>query len=437
MKGQFRFDLNDAVQYIKSLDKESVHSVLTRCESEGRVAVQPRSGVGGHQEMRNLLTTIEESAAPDISTLTIDSYTRLQKFDQASNLLASAPEQLNGYPLVSQGIMRGRNLNESTRAPLDIRHGSPIANRLFEAAISSGITSFEGGGITYNLPYCKDVPLEASLESWRRIDELCGDLAQEGVIVSRESFGTLTAVLVPPSLALSLSFLEAMCGIKEGVKCVQIAYPQGGCLAQDIAALRAIRELSEHYVPADVDIFPVLHQYMGPFPSGIHESMALVAHGAIVAKAGLARKVVVKTVQESQGIPTAKSNADAINFVRAMTSSPSGIVEVLSDAVSLEQKQIVQESRELIDSAFDQNDPYQAIIDAFHHGVLDVPFSPSRAARGLVLPSRARNGAIRYFDTGNLRFSQNTKDFNRDSLAMDGLDYQALLSSINFFAEPT
>ncbi|PVE20308.1 hypothetical protein DC522_33120 [Microvirga sp. KLBC 81] len=70
------------------------------------------------------------------------------------------PAALNGYPLVAHGGRRGRDLNERTKQPLDIRHGSTIADHLFETAIASGITSFEGGDITYNLPHAKKVPLE-------------------------------------------------------------------------------------------------------------------------------------------------------------------------------------------------------------------------------------------------------------------------------------
>ncbi|MFF1555651.1 hypothetical protein ACFVX3_32000 [Rhodococcus erythropolis] len=41
-----------------------------------------------------------------------------------------------------------------------MRHGSPDARRLFDVTSASGITSFEGGGTSYNLPYSKDAALQ-------------------------------------------------------------------------------------------------------------------------------------------------------------------------------------------------------------------------------------------------------------------------------------
>lgn len=54
------------------------------------------------------------------------------------------------------------------------------------------------GGIGYNLPYSKNVSLSDSLFAWNQVDATCGVLAEAGVVIDRELFGTLTAVLIPP-----------------------------------------------------------------------------------------------------------------------------------------------------------------------------------------------------------------------------------------------
>ena len=198
--------------------------------------------------MLALLQALEAGASPDILTITVDSHTRLKRFDNALRSLTLNPGDLNGYPLVTHGWQRGRELNEAVRVPLEIRHGSPDARILFEYAVASGITSFEGGGISYNLPYSKNVPLAESLQCWREVDALTGELARHGLFVDRELFGTLTAVLVPPSISLAISVLEAVAAAREGVRCISISYPQGGNLAQDVAALRAIPLLARRYL---------------------------------------------------------------------------------------------------------------------------------------------------------------------------------------------
>ncbi|OPH14008.1 methylaspartate mutase, partial [Azospirillum brasilense] len=123
-----------------------------------------------------------------------------------------------------------------------------------------------GGGISYNLPYSKDVPLRRSLAAWREVDAACGELAELGLVVDRELFGTLTAVLMPPSVSLAVSVLEAVAAAREGVRCISVAYPQGGHAEQDVAALRAIPLLAARHLPAGVEVHPVLHEFMGVYP---------------------------------------------------------------------------------------------------------------------------------------------------------------------------
>ncbi len=197
-------DPHEVRTYLQNLPKSSVCSRLQLAKSHGQLLVQPRCGVGKHAEMRKLLIGLESGAAPDVATITIDAHTRLKRFEVAARVARDEPQNLNGYPLVAHGWRCGRDLNESVQAPVQIRHGSPDPRLLFEVALAAGFTSFEGGGIGYNIPYCKNIPLEDSLRWWREVDQCCGDLARDGIIVDREFFGTLTAVLMPPSIQLGL-----------------------------------------------------------------------------------------------------------------------------------------------------------------------------------------------------------------------------------------
>jgi methylaspartate mutase epsilon subunit len=408
--------LADTCQFIRSLNKQSVAQLLAKAKETGRVAVQPRSGVGGHEEMIALLTRIENEAGPDILTLTMDSYSRLGMFDHARRVLETNPAALNGYPLVVHGWRRGRDINRRTKQPLDIRHGSPIANRLFDTAIASGITSFEGGGISYNLPYAKKVSLAESLASWRRIDRTCGELAELGVVVSREMFGTLTAVLIPPSISLAITLLEASCAAREGVRCLLISYPQGGNTVQDIAALRSIEVLAKRYLPAGPCLYPVLHQYMGPFPHDRGKASALILLGGLVARLGGAVKVVTKTYQEALGIPTVEANVDGIRLTRCALAKLFDFIAIDEAAILDEMEWIQREVAELIDPLIRAKDLSKAIVDAFEGGRLDVPFSPSLFTRGDVIPIRDSAGAIRYLSYGGLPVSDTTRGRNQEML---------------------
>ncbi len=402
----------ETVEYIQQLRKATVHQLMKQADTRGDLLVQPRCGVGAQHKMAELLQFLEREAQPDILSLTIDAYTRLGQFDKASTVLQENPQNLNGYPLVSHGYKKVRELNELVRAPIEIRHGSPDARLLFESSIAGGITSFEGGGIGYNLPYSKNVPISTSLRHWRYVDQRCGELARQGIIVDRELFGTLTAVLIPPSIALSMTLLEALCAVREGVKCLSIAYCQGGNLVQDIAALRAIRKMASKYLPSDVAVFPVLHQFMGAFPATRHDAEALILKGAVVAKKGQATKVITKTYEEALGVPTPQANALGIWTTRMVNSSISDFVKVDKAEVDEEVHWILREVDEIVAPLLDKADLYRAIDEGFAEGILDIPFSASRYAQSRVLPMRDGSGAIRYNDPGRLCLSHATRRRN-------------------------
>jgi methylaspartate mutase epsilon subunit len=408
---------DELVRYLRSRGKPTVRDVLRRADGEGRLLIQPRCGVGEQEAMRSLLERLERDAQPDILTLTIDSYTRLCRFDNASHMLEVDPQGLNGYPLVSHGYLRGRELDVALQAPLQIRHGSPDPRVLFEVAIASGITAFEGGGICYNLPYCKDVPLAHSLFCWQQVDRSCGELAREGIIVDRELFGTLTAVLIPPSLSLAMTLLEALLAVREGVKCLSIAYCQSGNFAQDVAALRAIRQLAARHLPEDVEVYPVFHEWMGPFSPVRRTADATIFYGALTAHKGRATKLINKTYEEALGIPGVEANIAGIWTARAATSSLFDFVSVPEEQVEEEMAAILAEVEEIVAPVLDEADLQAAIVRAFADGRLDIPFSPSRHARSAIVPLRDASSAIRYFQSGNLSFSEATKQRNQKMLA--------------------
>jgi methylaspartate mutase epsilon subunit len=393
--------------------KRTAVDVLREAERTGRVALQPRCGYGGHETMRECLTRLEAEAQPDILSLTIDSFTRLGEFDRARRTLMADPERLNGYPLVAHGSERGMELNEAVEAPLEIRHGSPDARRLFEVAIEAGITSFEGGGIAYNLPYCKDVPLGDSLRAWQEVDRACGDLAGDGVIVDRELFGTLTAVLVPPSISLAVTTLEALAAAAAGVRCLSISYPQGGCAFQDVAALRAIRRLAARYLPAEIEVYPVMHEFMGVFPKDRARADELIFFGALVARLGGATKLITKTNQESSGVPSIEANAEGIRTARLALSDFLDFIAIDEAAVEEETGWIEREVAEIVEPLLGGGDLLVEIERAFAEGRLDIPFSASVHARSEVIPKRDRSGAIRYLIPGGLPFSTAAAARNR------------------------
>ena len=55
--------------------------------------------------------------------------------------------------------------------------------------------------------------------------------------------------------------------------------------------------------------------------------------------------------------------------------------------------------------------------NAIEAGVLDNPFAANRAAAGKVMGVKDKDGAIRYFNTGNLPFSKEIIDYHKEKIA--------------------
>jgi methylaspartate mutase epsilon subunit len=408
--------------------------VLRDSAANGRPVVQPRCGVGGHEAMLELLRVLA-GAGPGMLSLTIDSHTRLKQFDRAARTLCEHPGDLNGYPLVAHGWQRGRELVAASPVPLEVRHGSPDARDLFAVALASGITSFEGGAIGYNLPYSKDVSLRESLAAWNQVDVTCGLLAEAGVVIDRELFGTLTAVLVPPSISIAVTLLESVLAARAGVRCLSPAYPQGGEAHQDVAGLRALSALTRRYLGPDVEVFPVLHEFMGVFPKSAAFADALIMQGGLIARLGGAAKVINKTNQEAFGLPDAHANTQGIMTAATGASDLFDFVAVDAGRVAEEQHWIEREVAELVEPLLGCEDLAGEISTAFADGRLDIPFSASVHARSAVVPRRDSTGAIRYAETGNLPFSAATIGHNASRLASvaGGSLIEAVTDDIYYF----
>lgn len=406
----------ELIATLSSSAKPSVAEMMAAAKREGRVLLQPRGGVGAFDAMLGLLTDIEAVGEADILPITVDSHTRLGRFDVAGKCLEHFPGRLNGFPVISHGYQALRQLNDLCKHPLQIRHGSPDGRRLMAESVAGGITSFEGGPIGYNLPYCADVSLEDSFASWAEVDELAGILTQQGHVVEREFFGSLTAVAVQPSIALACTFVEAICAAQKGVKAISIAIPQGGNMVQDIAALEAIPHLARRYLPADCSVYAVLHQFMGVFPEDRPRADALIFAGALAGHLGGAQKIVCKTHQEARGIPDTAAILDSLALSRAAVLGRTVSLPIDRAPIDDERSAILREAHELLDPIAGAPDVAQAAIAAFHAGRLDIPFPANEAARGDIFPLRDLNGALRFGSTGQLPFSDATIRRNTELL---------------------
>lgn len=420
-------DFDEAVAYQKSIPEEKRFGLkLAKAAEENQTLIQPRAGVALYDEHIKLLQYLETEGEADLLPTTVDSYTRLNRYNEADTGIAKSREtgrsMLNGFPIVNYGVDICRQVTSVLKNPVQVRHGTPDARLLTELSIAGGFTSYEGGGISYNIPYSKNHSLEKTIAHWQYADRLIGMYEEAGVSINREPFGPLTGTLISPCISNSVAVIESLLAATQGVKDITVGYGQCGNLIQDVAAIRSLTALTREYLDKygfnDVRITTVFHQWMGGFPQDEAKAFGVISWGAAAAVLAKATKVIVKTPHEAMGVPTKEANAAGLRATKQLVSMLKDQDFRTIPAVIAESEIIMKEMHCILDKVEElgKGDWAVGAVAAFEAGVLDVPFAPSRYNAGKVMPARDNVGAVRLLDIGNLPFTQDLVDFHRQKL---------------------
>ncbi len=419
-------DLEEAIAYHKAMPEcRNFSKKLSDAKRDSRTLIQPRAGVPVVEEHIKLMQYLEEFGEADLLPSTIDSYTRQNRYEEAENGISESLRleraMLNGFPAVNHGVAKCRQVVESVNVPMQVRHGTPDARLLTEITYAGGFTSYEGGGISYNLPYCKNIPMERTIRDWQYVDRLTGLYEERGVSINREPYGPLTGTLVPPCISHAAAIIEALLAAEQGVKNITVGYGQCGNLVQDVAAIHTLQELADEYLEkngyGDVEVTTVLHQWMGGFPADEAKAFGVISSGSLIAALSKATKVIVKTPHEAVGIPTMEANAEGLRCTKQVVNMLAD--QTFQDKRLDEEKEIIKlETRAIVDKCFELGggDIAVGVCRGVEAGVLDVPFAPCRFNAGKLLPCRDNNGAVRILDVGNLPFSKELIDFHKSKI---------------------
>ncbi|MCT4543029.1 MAG: methylaspartate mutase subunit E [Vallitalea sp.] len=413
----------EVIKYHENIAKNKVFTnKLNEAKKIGNTLIQPRAGVALVNKHIELLNYLVDEGEADLLPTTIDSYTRHNRYSEVEKGISESRKAgrslLNGFPAVNHGVSLCRKVNESVGVPVQVRHGTPDARLLAEISIAGGFTSFEGGGISYNIPYSKNIPLDKTIYDWQYVDRLIGIYEQEGVSINREPFGPLTGTLVPPCISHSVAIIESLLAAEQGVKNITVGYGQCGNLVQDVAAITTLDILTEEYLQKfgyeDVTVTTVLHQWMGGFPQDESKAFGVISWGAATAALAGATKVIVKTPHEAMGVPTKEANASGIKATKQLVTMLKDQKMELTKELEEEKEMIMAETRCIINKTLElgKGDVALGTIRAFGAGVIDIPFAPSRQNIGKVFPARDNYGAVRFLECSNLPFNKQIKDYH-------------------------
>ncbi|MDF2677744.1 MAG: glutamate mutase [Bacillota bacterium] len=420
-------NLQEAVDYLNKVPKKkNFAKALRKAKLEGVTLAQPRAGVALIDKQIELLNFLSKEGGADLLPTTIDSYTRQNRYSECQvgidESIKANRSLLNGFPAVNYGVKGCKEILENVDKPVQARHGTPDSRLLSEIIHAAGWTSNEGGGISYNIPYAKDVSIEKTITDWQYCDRLVGFYEEQGIEINREPFGALTGTLVPPSTSNAVMIIEALLAAEQGVKNITVGYGQCGNLIQDVAAIRALEEQTEEYLRKfgyeDVLVTTVFHEWMGGFPEDEAKAFGVISLGATTAALAGATKVIVKTPHEAIGIPTKEANAQGIKATKMVLNLLSGQRMPTSKELQLEINIIKAETKCMMDKIFEigLGDFAVGTVKGFEAGIIDVPFAPSKYNYGKMMPARDNNGAVRYLITGNIPFTKEILDFNKERL---------------------
>jgi methylaspartate mutase epsilon subunit len=381
------------------------HHYIESHRAENHLIVQPRMGLSNLTEMRHGLEAVRQLPFARIGTITLDSLTRQCLWLQAeAALLNGAP--LNGFPIVAHGPEVTRAMLQgvlSADFPVQVRHGSPLPERIFEAAHTAGIDSIEGGPVSYCLPYGR-VPLADSVEAWDRAVRFWAEAGRSsGTIHHLETFGgCMMGQLAPPDLLVALSVLEALFFAERGIRSLSLSISQGTNFSQDVGAVLALRRLAEDCLPAAVRSHIVFYTWMGVFPETGGGARRLIEDSAIIAAVARAERMIVKTAVEGSHLPAVADNIHALTWADAAARQGRDFTPA---AESLEHAEEIRHRAKRIVEAVLNLSPRldQSLLVAFDRGILDVPFclhpDNRNEARAHVDP---RTGVVRWDRTGKI-----------------------------------
>jgi methylaspartate mutase epsilon subunit len=386
---------------------------------------QPRTGVADIEQQIGLLQHLE-SEGSDVSSVQLDAASRSRMYDKAEMgkdlSIERKQSQLNGFPIPVYGVKEVRRLITSLQRPFQLRGGGPDHRFTYEIALGAGISALEGGFICYCLPYDKLTSPTESLRNWQFIDRLSAYYDEmHGVSINREYFGTLTATLIEPSLAIVVNVIQAILTAQQGVKSITVGYAEQGNRAQDIAAVQSLEEMTNAYLHLfnfhDVKVTSVYHQFMAAFPSDYAKAEELIFNSSITATLAGATKVMVKTAVEAIRIPDRYDNAKAVQLSKKGALA-AGNYTVDKRKVDIEKSLIQREVKQIMEVVIELGNGSIAkgAIKAIEEGVVDIPWSPSIYNKGKVVGVRDIDGAVRFYDFGNLPFDDEVKNFHREKV---------------------
>ena len=421
-------DLDEAVGYNKSLpDDKNMVRKLKRAKETGEIYAVTGMGKSTVEEHIELLQYVEKEGEAELLAMSPDSFTRYNRFEEVQKHMEESERtgksKLNGVPIVNIGVSGLRRIVESVNSPISLRGGMPDG-RLFAEVLCAG-------GCCYNAPdllmdfwqHSAKTLYDNVAETHQYIGRLMGYYEEHGVPMLASVQGFYGAG-IPPSLQSASIVVSAALLAEQGVRHFNVKCVGHGNLVQDVASNAARENVLRYYLDKfgynDADMSKNLSLSLMQYPADLAPSLAVTFMNTLMARLTGSSINDVRTMAEAKAIPTKENIADTYKIAKVMQNFIQyQKIEVDEKEVALQTRMEEKEIKAIVDKVleFGDGDILVGAPKAIEAGVLDNPFAANRAAAGKVLGIKDSEGAIRYFETGNLPFSKEILDYHKEKIA--------------------
>jgi methylaspartate mutase epsilon subunit len=421
-------DLNEAIEYHKKQPfYKNMTNKLRYAKEHNEIYANTGMGKATIEEQIELLQYTEKEGQADVLALSPDSLTRQNDYKGAQKgyekSIKAGRSMLNGLPVVNLGVAAIRKMNESVSCPVRPRYGAADARLCDETLFAGGCSSASSDAFMDFWQQHAKTSLEKAINTHQYVARLMGYYTEHGVPMFGSAQGLYGAGL-PPSLQSVMGILSLLLQAEQGVKHMGIMYCAHGNLVQDVASARVRADLLMKYLEklghSDIELLPSLSFSLMQYPEEPGANFAVVFMNTLMARLTAAQISDIRTIAEAKAIPTKEDMAYTFRTAKAMQNFlQHQKIEIDEKEVQLEAQMEEKEVRCMLDKVLElgDGDPLIGASKAVEVGVLDNPYAANRAAYGRVIAVKDMEGAIRYFNTGNLPFTKEIVDYHKEKIA--------------------
>ena len=234
----------------------------------------------------------------------------------------------------------------------------------------------------------------------------------------------MSPVLTPPSSAIIAQLTQCLMMAEQGIKYLLVAMPLQGNLVQDVACAKTYFKLARHYLDrfgyTDVELFHEVYYIFGRFPANPIDSFIITSMNLLAAKLIGAQVAYIRTLSEHGPIPQKEDYGASYRAAKTTKDLlKEQNIELDYKQIGIESEMFEREARFIFDRMLDMadGDAVVAIARGIESGLLDNPWGTHPSVACKILGVRDVNGAVRYYDTGNIPFPKDIKKFHKEKIA--------------------